>query len=99
VLVSLVGIVAAFAVPGFTCLSNGVRATGVLALSTNLRNTVQAAHAQFLASGAHLSATTIEGKSIHLKNGYPDAGPDGIRNAVVVSDGFTVHEGADFVTC
>jgi MSHA pilin protein MshA len=98
VLVSLVGIVAAFAAARYTRLANRVRATEVVALGANLRNAVQAAHAQFVASGAHLSASTVEGKKIHLKNGYPDIGPNGIRNAVFDPDGFTAQEGAGYVT-
>jgi len=98
VLISLIGIAAGFAVPRFTRLANTARATEVVALSATLRNDLQAAHAQFLASGAHLSATTIDGKRVHLVNGYPDTGPNGIRNAVFDSDGFSVHEGAGFVT-
>jgi MSHA pilin protein MshA len=98
VIVSLIGIVAAFAVSRFTRLANTARATEVVALSATLRKTLEAAHAQFLASGAHLSATTIEGKRVHLENGYPDTGPNGIRNAVFDSDGFSVHEGPGFVT-
>jgi MSHA pilin protein MshA len=96
--VSLFGIVSAFALPRFTRLANDARASEVVALSANLRHTAQAAHAQFLAAGAHLAASTIEGKSIHLENGYPDTGPGGIRNAVFESDGFTAHEGAGVVT-
>jgi MSHA pilin protein MshA len=98
VIVSLIGIVAAFALPRFTHLANAARATEVVALGATLRYDLDAAHAQFLASGAHLSATTIEGKRVNLENGYPDTGPNGIRNAVVDSDGFSVHEGAGFVT-
>jgi MSHA pilin protein MshA len=96
--VSLLGIASAFAVPRFTHLANDARASEVVALSANLRHTAQAAHAQFLAAGAHLSASTIEGKSLHLENGYPDTGPGGIRKAVFEADGFTAHESDGVVT-
>jgi MSHA pilin protein MshA len=95
--VSLLGIVAAFAVPSFTRLGNQARASEVIALSTRLHTAAQTAHARFLASGSRLSATTIEGRTINLKNGYPDAGADGIRNAVPASEGFAVNAGGDFV--
>jgi MSHA pilin protein MshA len=98
VIVSLVGIVAAFAVPRFTRVANYARASEVVRLSANLRNAAQAAHVRFLASGAHLSAITVEGKTVTLQNGYPDAGPSGIRNAVFDLEGFAVKEGADIVT-
>jgi len=97
VVVSLFGIVAAFAVPRFTRLANNVRASEVVALSASLRLAAQAAHAQFLASGGRLSSTMIKGRTVILKNGYPDVGSGGIRNAVFDSDGFTSNEGASFV--
>jgi MSHA pilin protein MshA len=97
VLASLVGIVAAFAVPRFTRLANNVRASEVAALGANLRSASQAAHAQFLAPGAHLSAITLDGKIVTLRNGYPDVTASGIRNAIFDADGFTANEGADFV--
>jgi MSHA pilin protein MshA len=98
VLASLVGIVAAFAVPRFTRLANNVRASEVIALGDNLRGAAQAAHARFLAPGAHLSAITLDGKTVTLRNGYPDATASGIRNAIFDSDGFSANEGIDSVT-
>jgi len=98
VIVSLVGIVAAFAVPRFTRVANYARASEVVGLSANLRNAAQVAHVQFLASGAHLSAAILEGKTVTLQNGYPDAKPSGIRNAVFDLEGFASNEGPDTVT-
>ena len=97
VLTSLVGIVAAFAVPHYTRLANSVRASEVTALGANLRQAALTAHAQFLVPGPQLSAITMGGKTVTLRNGYPDATANGIRKAVFDSDGFTVDEGADFV--
>jgi MSHA pilin protein MshA len=97
VVISLLGIIAAFAVPRFTRLGNEARAAEVMALSAHLQTTAHTAHARFLASGSHLSATMIEGRTVNLKNGYPDSGADGIRNAVRDSEGFTVNDGGDFV--
>jgi type II secretory pathway pseudopilin PulG len=97
VVVSLLGIVAVFAVPSLTRLGNQARASEVIALSARLQLAAQTAHARFLASGSQLSATMIEGRTINLKNGYPDTGADGIRNAVPASEGFTVNAGGDFV--
>jgi MSHA pilin protein MshA len=97
VLASLVGIAAAFAVPRFTRLANNVRASEVITLGANLRSAAQAAHAQFLAPGAHLSAITLDGKIVTLRNGYPDVTASGIRNAIFDADGFTANESADSV--
>jgi MSHA pilin protein MshA len=98
VLASLVGIIAAFAVPRFTRLANNARASEVIALGANLRSAAQAAHAQFLAPGAHLSTITLDGKTVTLRNGYPDVTAGGIRNAIFDSDGFTANESLDSVT-
>jgi MSHA pilin protein MshA len=97
VMVSVVGIIAAFAVPRFTRLSNDARAAEMVALSANLRHAAEAAHAQYVASGARLSSAMLEGKTVNLKNGYPDTGSTGIRNAVFESDAFTMASSDDAV--
>lgn len=90
VLVCLVGILVAFAVPRFTRISNGARASEVAALGASLRTAAEAAHALYLASGAATTAVAMGGKVIDLKNVYPDSSPNGIRSAVFDLDGFTV---------
>jgi MSHA pilin protein MshA len=98
VLMSLVGIVAAFSVPKFTRLGNEARTSEVQALGASLQQAAQTTHAHVVASGSHLSTIMIAGRTVNLKNGYPDAGTDGIRKAVFDSDGFTATQGDDFVT-
>jgi type II secretory pathway pseudopilin PulG len=98
VMISLVGIASAFAVPRFTTLANRARASEVVALGASLRTAAQTAHAQYVASGATLSATIFEGKSVQLKNGYPDASPSGIGNAFTDWDGFATKVSPTFVT-
>jgi MSHA pilin protein MshA len=97
VIACLVGIVAAFAIPRFTHLSNSARASEVVALSKQLRTASEVAHLQYLASGAKLPVATLAGRTVALKNGYPDASGAGIRNAVFDADGFTAHNGDSFV--
>jgi type II secretory pathway pseudopilin PulG len=89
VVVSLLGMATAFAVPRFTSLANRSRASEVQALSARLRNAAQSAHAQFVASGATLAAAKVDGKSVVLMNGYPEASNVGITNAVLEWGGFT----------
>ena len=84
VVITLVGILAAFAVPRFTRLENDVRSTEVVALSVKLRAAAVTAHAQYLESGSTLSSATVQGRAVLLKNGYPDAGVRGIR--LVIAD-------------
>ena len=89
VVVTLVGMGAAFAVPRFTTLGNRSRATEVQALSARLRDAVQSSHSQFVASGSTLAEAKVRGKPVALKNGYPDASQVGIANAVLDWGGFT----------
>jgi MSHA pilin protein MshA len=84
VVITLVGIVAAFAIPRFTRLENDVRSTEVVALSVKLRGAAAEAHAQYLGSGSSLAAARLQGRVVQLKNGYPDAGVQGIR--LVIAD-------------
>jgi MSHA pilin protein MshA len=84
VVITLVGILAAFAIPRFTRLENDVRSSEVAALSVKLRGAAAEAHAQYLGSGSTLSSATLQGRAVQLKNGYPDAGAQGIR--LVIAD-------------
>lgn len=96
--VSIIGVIAGFAVPHFTGLENDVRASKVVLLSVHLQGAAAAAHAQYVQSGARLSSTIIEGRYVRLKNGYPDAGSNGIRQAVLEFSGFDVRSTDTSVT-
>ena len=98
VIITLIGMLSAFAVPRFTHLENAVRASQVVALSTNLRNVTATAHAQYVISGEKLNAATLNGKMIQLKNGYPDAGLNGIRAALANLSDFAVNFTSTSVT-
>src|ERR1700722_14376082 len=91
VIVTMLGIFASFAIPRVTHVKNDMRASEVVALSVNLRSAAAAAHAQYLESGAKLSAATMKGRTVQLKNGYPGAGADGIRAAIGDPSGFAVN--------
>ena len=97
VMFSLVGMVSAFAIPRFTRLANEARASQVVALSGVLRGVAKSAHEQFIASGATLTAATLGGKAVALKNGYPDASTRGIRAVLVDSAGFATKATPDSV--
>ena len=98
VIVTMIGIVAAFAVPRFTHLQNDVRASEVVALSLNLRSVTEAAHAQYLKSGSTLAAVTLGGKAVRLQNGYPDASTFGIQRAILDAGDFTANAAVNSVT-
>jgi len=92
VLVCLIGIVLAFALPRYTRVAHSARASEVVALSATLRYAAEAAHVQYVATGERQSAVSVDRKIIRLRNGYPDASVSGIRNAVLDLDGFTISE-------
>jgi Tfp pilus assembly protein PilE len=98
VVAALVGIIASFSVPRFTHLANSARAAQVIALGDNMRNAAEVAHAQYTASGATLKTVTVAGKSVELRNGYPDASGQGIGNAVFDKGGFTARADPSSVT-
>jgi MSHA pilin protein MshA len=98
VVVTLVAMGTAFAVPRFTSLGNRTRASEVVALSASLREATLIAHTQFVASGSTLRAAKLKGKTVILKNGYPDATSGGIGNAVVDSGGFIARSNPFYVT-
>jgi MSHA pilin protein MshA len=97
VMVTLLGMGAAFALPRFTSLGNRVRASAVLDLSKELRIAVEAAHSQFVAGGSHLAVATLQGKAVALKNGYPEASDSGIGSAIIDWGGFTTRTHSSFV--
>jgi MSHA pilin protein MshA len=98
VVVTLLGLLCSFAIPRFTHLQNVVRASEVVALSVNLRSAAAVAHAQYLEPGARLSSAILKGRTIQLENGYPSAGPHGIRVAVADLSNFTVSSTPTSVT-
>lgn len=98
VLFSLVGTVSAFAIPRYTRLANQARATQVMALGGILRGVAKNAHQQYLASGNTLQAVTLEGKTVALKNGFPEANTRGIRAVLIDWAGFTTKAVPNSVT-
>jgi MSHA pilin protein MshA len=98
VVLTLVGMVTAFAIPRFTRLGNQTRASEVVALSADLRDASQDAHAQFVASNSTLMTARLKGKSVMLKNGYPDTSINGIGNAIVDWGSFITKTTPTYVT-
>jgi prepilin-type N-terminal cleavage/methylation domain-containing protein len=98
VVVSVLGIACAFAVPRFTTLANQARASEVIALAASLRSAAQASHDRYVASGAAPSTIDFRGKLVTLKNGYPDASPQGISNTFNDWDGFATRGNGNTMT-
>lgn len=96
VVISLLGILAAFAVPRFASLEREARAATIQGLSGSVRSASAMAHGLFIATGA--TPVNMEGNNIAITNGYPDASD--IVNTLADSTGFTVttNAGGDTTT-
>ncbi len=68
----ILGILSAFALPRFADLSGDARAASINGLSGSLKSASAIVHAQALVDNKTSGAVTLEGQSIALVNGYPD---------------------------
>ena len=74
VVVTILGILAAFAVPRFASLEGQARLASTQALAGSVRSGAALAHALWLAQGDPASTTvTMEGQPIAMTFGYPNA--------------------------
>ncbi len=96
VVIALLGILAAFAIPRFASLEREARAATTQGLSGSVRSAAAMAHGLFLATGT--TPVNMEGNNIAITNGYPDA--TDIASTLADSTGFTVttNAGADTTT-
>jgi MSHA pilin protein MshA len=95
VVITILGILAAFAIPKFIALDTQARTATVNALAGTLKS--GAALARSLAQAGGVAANGIvvmEGANVQLANFYPDASATGIPNAVNVSADFTYVAGS-----
>lgn len=86
VVIAILGILAAFAIPRFVGLEREARAATVLGAAGSVRSAATLAHSLFLTQGT--SPVLMEGNSINLTQGYPDA--TDISAALADLTGFTV---------
>ncbi len=95
VVTSVMSLLAAFAIPRFTSIENQGRVAAIAALSTSIRNASSLAHAQWLASGKP-ETIEVEGRTIKMRNGYPDVDSSGLPNTLPDTAGFsaTIAPGA-----
>ena len=74
VVITILGILAAFAVPRFTSLEGQARLASTQALAGSVRSGAALAHALWLSQGdAASTSVTMEGEPITMAFGYPDA--------------------------
>ncbi len=75
VVIVILGILAATALPRFSSLGGDARAASMSAVRGSLSATAAMAHGQFLAGSSAIAnnVLTMEGTQVTLVNGYPDA--------------------------
>jgi MSHA pilin protein MshA len=74
VVITILGILAAFAVPRFASLEGQARLAATQSLAGSIRSGASLAHALWLAQGDPSSTSvTMEGQAITMGFGYPDA--------------------------
>ncbi len=87
VVITILGILAAFAVPRFAALENQARLAATQSLAGSVRSGAALTHAVWLAQGNPAAASvTMEGVPITITNGYPNAAT--IRDTLVDFTGF-----------
>lgn len=94
IVIVILGILAAVALPRFVNLGSNARVAAVNALGGNMRSAAAIAHsAALVAATSQTGATgsvTLEGQAIDLVYGYPAASATGIDVAISDYSGFTV---------
>jgi MSHA pilin protein MshA len=96
VVITILGILAAFAIPRFTSLEVQARAAAIQSLGGSVRSAASLAHAQWLASGNAPATISMEGQTITIVNGYPDRAS--LINALQDTTGFTYTAGTGVFT-
>ena len=87
VVITILGILAAFAVPRFASLEGQARLAATQAIAGSVRSGASLAHALWLAQGNPASVSvTMEGSVITMANGYPNSAS--IDNTLVDFTGF-----------
>ena len=89
VVITILGILAAFAVPRFASLEVEARSAATEALGGSVRSAAALALALWLAQGQPAAGVTMEGAGITMVNGYPDLAT--IDDTIADLSGFTYN--------
>jgi MSHA pilin protein MshA len=89
VVITILGILAAFAVPRFASLERQARVAATEAMGGSVRSGAALAHALWLATGA--DPVSMEGTAIDIADGYPTA--VSIEDVLADATGFTFAGG------
>jgi len=98
VVITILGILAAFAVPKFIALDGQARAATVNGLAGSVKSAAALARGLSMATG-NTASVTMEGTAVSLLNNYPDATAGGISAAINASAAdFTFSAGSGTTT-
>ncbi|MDZ7642979.1 MAG: type II secretion system protein [Woeseiaceae bacterium] len=95
VVIALLGILAAFAIPRFASLESEARIATTQGLAGSLRSAAALAHGLSIAQESP-ATVDMEGNSITMTNGYPDATT--IDDTLADTTGFTVTDAGGTAT-
>lgn len=96
VVMAILGILAAFAMARFSSLEREARSAATQGLAGSLRSSASIAHGLWLATDA--APVTMEGNTIDMVNGYPDATDIGMALADATGFNIVVALGPPVVT-
>jgi MSHA pilin protein MshA len=81
VVIVILGILAAFAIPRFISLESDARIASIRGMLGTVKSSAALAHALSVAQG-NPASVTMEGQSVTMVNGYPADASGGINSAV-----------------
>ncbi len=90
----ILGILAAFALPRFSNLSDDARRAQIQGAAGAIKSASAIVHASYLAAGNNPATVALEGQNITLINGYPRA-TNGL-NSILGAAGITTGAQGDF---
>ncbi len=90
IVIVILGILSAFAVPKFIDVTTDARAAAIEGIAGSMRSAASIVHAGYVSAGS--TGTTVsmsDGSTVTLANGYPAAAQNGILDAVGIAGGET----------
>jgi MSHA pilin protein MshA len=96
VVITILGILAAFAIPKFIALDSQARSATVNGLAGTVKSAAALARSLSMATGGNPATVNMEGVAVNMVNNYPDSVLIGIPNAIngVTTADFTYAPGA-----
>lgn len=89
VVIVILGILAAVAIPRFVGLGADARKAAVNGMYGSVVAAANLAHSVYLVTGGTPATVTMEGATVDITNGYPAASATGIAAAIKDTSGFT----------